>query len=90
MTEENSSNQKVTNVRLQENLKTIEKKLDVLPDIVDKLHDIDKKTAIVCVQVQTNKDEIDGLRKRGNLYDIGLAAFTAIGITVSSILGTKQ
>jgi len=90
MTEENSSNQKVTNVRLQENLKTIEKKLDVLPDIVDKLHDIDKKTAVVCVQVQTNKDEIDGLRKRGNLYDIGLAAFTAIGITVSSILGTKQ
>jgi len=90
MTEENSSNQKVTNVRLQENLKTIEKKLDVLPDIVDKLHDIDKKTAVVCVQVQTNKDEIDGLRKRGNLYDIGLAAFTAIGITVSSILGTRQ
>ena len=74
MTEENSSNQKVTNVRLQENLKTIEKKLDVLPDIVDKLHDIDKKTAVVCVQVQTNKDEIDGLRKRGNLYDIGLLA----------------
>ena len=90
MTEENSSNQKVTNVRLQENLKTIEKKLDVLPDIVDKLHDIDKKTAIVCVQVQTNKDEIDGLRKRGNINDMVLAAFTAIGITVSSILGTRQ
>ena len=90
MTEENSSNQKATNALLQEGLRNIEKKLDVLPDMKNKLHDIDIKTAVVCNQVQTNKEEINSLRKRGNLYDIGLAAFTTIGVTVSSILGTRQ
>ncbi len=90
MGDENTNNQRVTNALLQEGLKDIEKKLGVLPDMKDKLHDIDKKTAVVCNQVKTNKEEIDKLRKRGNLYDMGLAAFTAIGITVSSILGTRQ
>ena len=90
MTEENSRDQKVTNALLQEGLKNIEKKLGVLPDMADKLHDIDIKTAIVCNEVSRNKEEIDGLRKRGNINDMVLAAFTAIGITVSSILGTRQ
>jgi len=90
MTEENSSNQKVTNALLQEGLKNIEKKLGVLPDVGNKLHDIDVRTQVVCNQVERNEKEIDNLRKRGNINDVVLAAFTAIGVTVSSILGTRQ
>ncbi len=90
MGDENASNQKVTNALLQEGLKDIEKKLGVLPGMKDKLHDIDKKTAVMCNQVKTNKEEIIYLRKQGNIKDGILVAFTmAIG-TISSILGTRQ
>ena len=90
MTEENASNQKVTNALLKRDIEDIAEKLDVLPDMVDKLHIIDTRTEVVCNEVKRNKEEIAGLRKRGNINDMVLAAFTAIGITVSSILGTRQ
>ena len=90
MTEENTSNQKVTNALLKRDIEDIAEKLNVLPDMVDKLHIIDTRTEVVCNEVKRNKEEIDGLRKRGNINDMVLAAFTAIGITVSSILGTRQ
>jgi len=90
MTEENSGNQKITNALLKKDIETIATLLSVLPDIKNKLHDIDKKTAVVCNEVMRNKEEIDSLRKRGNINDGLLAAFTAISVTISSILNIRQ
>ena len=76
--------------KLIQDVGSIAQKLDVLPDMQTKLHDIDVKTAVVCNQVETNKEEINTLRKQGNIKDSLLVVFTmAIG-TISSILGTRQ
>ena len=90
MADENTNNQRVTNALLQRDLEDIAKKLDVLPDIASRLHDIDIRTEVVCTKVERNEEEIDSLRKRGNINDGILAAFTIVMGTVSSILGTKQ
>ena len=62
-------NARVTNLLLQKDLEVITEKLDVLPEMKKQLHDIDTRTAIVCREVERNKEEIDSLRKRGNIYD---------------------
>ena len=90
MADENASNQRVTNVLLRRDLEDIAKTLEVLPDMVDKLYNIDTKIAVVCTKVERNEEEIDTLRKRGNINDGLLALFTAASVTISTILGTKQ
>ena len=71
-------------------LEDITGKLNVLPDMSDKIHEIDKKMAVVCNQVETNKEEIDTLRKRGWIADGFLGAFTVFMAYVSSTLGGRQ
>ena len=90
MTDENTNNQRVTNALLQRDLEDIAKKLDVLPDIKDQLHIIDTRTQIVCTKVERNEEEINSLRKQGNIKDGILVAFTMAMGTISSILGTRQ
>ena len=90
MTNENTNNQRVTNALLQRDLEDIAKKLDVLPDIKDQLHIIDTRTQIVCTKVERNEEEINSLRKQGNIKDGILVAFTMAMGTISSILGTRQ
>ncbi len=76
--------------KLIQNVESIALKLDVLPDMRDKLHDIDIKTAVVCNQVKTNKEEIDRLRKRGNVADGLLAAFTLAMTYVGTVIGGNR
>ena len=83
-------NARVTNLLLQKDLEVITKKLDVLPEMKNQLHDIDTRTAVVCKEVERNKEEIDSLRKRGNINDAILAVSTVVMGTISSILGTRQ
>lgn len=86
MVDEGVSNQRVTNALLQVGIANIEKKLDILPDMQDKLHDIDKRTEVVCNKVDRNEVEISSLRKRSNITDAILAA----GALVAGLIGWKQ
>ena len=86
MTNEGAGNQRVTNALLQVGIANIEKKLDILPDMQDKLHDIDKRTEVVCNKVDRNEVEISSLRKRSNITDAILAA----GALVAGLIGWKQ
>ena len=86
MTGEGVNNQRVTNALLQVGIANIEKKLDILPDMQDKLHDIDKRTEVVCNKVDRNEVEISSLRKRSNITDAILAA----GALVAGLIGWKQ
>ena len=85
MTGEGVNNQRVTNALLQVGIANIEKKLDVLPDIQEKLHIIDKRTDVVCNKVERNEAEISSLRKRSNITDAILAA----GALVAGFIGWK-
>ena len=85
MTGEGVNNQRVTNALLQVGIANIEKKLDVLPDIQDKLHIIDKRTDVVCNKVERNEAEIGSLRKRSNITD----AIIAAGALVAGFIGWK-
>ena len=84
------NNQRVTNALLQRDIEDIAKKLDVLPDMSDKLHDIDKQLAVVCTDVDNNKEEITELRKRSNINDIIIATGTIVTGIVSSVFGGRQ
>ena len=86
MTNEGVNNQRVTNALLQVGIKNIEKKLEVLPDMQDKLHDIDTRLVVVCKQVERNEEEIGSLRKRSNITD----AIIAAGALVAGFIGWKQ
>ena len=86
MVDEGVSNQRVTNALLQVGIANIEKKLDILPDMQDKLHDIDKRTEVVCNKVDRNEVEISSLRKRSNITYAILAA----GALVAGLIGWKQ
>ena len=84
------NNQRVTNALLQRDIEDISKKLDVLPDMKEKLHGIDKQLAVVCTDVDNNKEEISDLRKRSNINDIIIATGTIVAGIVSSVFGGRQ
>ena len=41
-------------------------------------------------QVTINKDEIDKLRARSNLYDVGLGLFTVVATVLGNVFGTNR
>ena len=79
-----NNNQRVTNALLRREMDDISKKLDVLPDIQSKLHDIDTKLHVVCKDVEHNKEDIDDLQRKSNTWDI----LNTAGIFVAGIVGS--
>jgi len=92
MTDDNArnNNQRVTNALLRHDLDDISKKLDVLPDIQNKLHDIDTCVKVVAKDVERNKEDIDVLQKKSNINDIIIATGTVVAGIVGSIFGGQR
>jgi hypothetical protein len=85
-----NNNQRVTNARIQMTIENMDKKLDALPEIQDKLHDIDSCVKVVARDVDRNKEDIDDLQRRSNINDIIIGTGTIVAGIVGSLFGGRQ
>ena len=86
----NNQRSYVTNKLLQRDIQDISKQLQILPEMQDKLHDIDKQVAVVCTEVENNKENIDDLKKRSNINDVIIGTGTIVAGVIGSLFGGKS
>ena len=70
------------NARMDTNQKVGEIETNLMKHITQEL----KPLITVCNQVDTNKEEIDNLRSRSNIFDGIIGFFTAIGIAIAALM----
>jgi len=92
MTDDDARNnhQRVTNALLQRDLDDISKKLDVLPNMQQQLHDIDTKLAVTCREVKQNKEDIDDLQRKSNVNDMIIGVGAVVAGIVGSLFGGNR
>jgi len=84
------NNIRVTNALLKKDIEEISKKLDVLPEMQRKLHEMDKKLAVTCKAVSANKEDIDDLQKKSNINDVIIGTGTIIAGIIGSLFGGNR
>ena len=69
---------------MQTNIAVILERTKSIPDMAEKINEIDKKQSSICTDVKNNKDDIKDLQKKSDTWNIlnSLGAFIASVIAI--------
>ena len=69
--------------------KDLDKRLEVLPQMQDSLHAIDKQLAVNIEACRNNSEDIDTLQDKSNRNDALVAVLSFVTATVAAIFGGR-